>query len=406
MSKKKVIFTEKEVAAYKKAYADLEKRFQEGDLKGKWDPYWKAKEKLESAIKNVSLMRERKYYPDLLDAFTIAVGSKMTKKINDYRQIYVLRDNEQYCSLFAQYNSAMSRRVLHTLLKSLVEDADPKSDRKKKGIPHSVSFTGFSKIMLGTGKEFTKEAKAYGAGLFNTDYLWYNDDGSTFRWKTEEVKDMCEMILTSREAEAYASVINLSDAIHDLLYNEPDFIEFITKINDDIEVVELEENKKKDVPYVALFAATKNTRDIEQINLMLKELENRGLGREPINSPYVRQGKERTKKEFKEGDVILKSHIVDLKSILPVLIDMPFTKRDHSKPQDKRDTKAKAKIVVFAIRGGDIRYGFYHEDEVIRVPSYNWLDNEFLIGSTYIGSVDKNAKRKQCDVKFSILPIE
>jgi mRNA-degrading endonuclease YafQ of YafQ-DinJ toxin-antitoxin module len=70
----KVIFTEKEIFAYIKAYEDLEKRHKEGDLKGKWDPYWKAKESIDNTIKNVSLMRERKYYTDLLDAFSIAVG--------------------------------------------------------------------------------------------------------------------------------------------------------------------------------------------------------------------------------------------------------------------------------------------------------------------------------------------
>ena len=323
----KGIFTDNEIAAYKKAYSDLEKRNKEGDLKDKWRVYYEAKEKIAAAIKRISIMREKKRYTDLLDAFTIAVGSKMEKRIN-FPQIYTMRDNEEYCSLFTQYNSLGTRRALYTVLKSLVDDADETSVRKNKGIPHNVSFTGFSKIMLGTGKEFTKEAKAYGAGLFNTDYLWYNDDGSTFRWKTDEVSKLCEMILTSREAETYASVINLYDEIYDLLYNEPDFIEFIVKISDDIEVVEQKPNdKKKDISYDAVFAATKNVRDYDQLQKMILELETRGLGQEPIHSPHVRQTKERVPKEFKEGDIILKSHIVDLKKHLPVLIDMPFIKR-------------------------------------------------------------------------------
>jgi hypothetical protein len=404
MSTKKAIFTKKEINAYEKAYADLKKRYQEGDLKGNYDLYREIEKSIDSTIKNVSLMRERKCYIDLIDAFTIAVGIRMREKIK-YLQVYSM--NEKDYSLFAQYNSLGARRALHTLLKSLVDDADPTSVRKKKGIPHNVSFTGFSKIMLGTGKEFSKEAKAYGAGTFNTDYLWYNDDGSTFRWKTDEVKNLCEMILTSRAAEAYASVTDLSSDVYDLLYNEPDFIEFITKINDDIEIVELKENKKKkDVSYQSTFAAVKNTRDVDQINLMLKELESRGLGKEPIHSPHVRQTKERVPKEFKEGDVILKSHIVDLKPLLPVLIDMPFTKRVFDKKGERKETQTNAKIVVFAINSKEFIFGFYHE-EFVKVPGYSdrHKEHEFLVGSTYLGTIDKNIKQKQCEIEFRIMPM-
>jgi len=400
---KKVLFTEKEIHAYQKAYEDLENRHKEGNLVDKYDLYYKAKESIDATIKQVSIMRERKRYTDLLDAFTIAVGSRMTKKI-EYPIIYIMRDDEKYHSLFAQYNSLGARRALHTLLKALIADTDPASLRKNKGIPHNVSFTGFSKIMLGTGKEFTKEAKAYGTGVFNTDYLWQNDDGSTFRWKTEEVKKMCDMILTSRASKAYVSVTNLYDEVYDLLYNEPDFIEFITKISDDIEVVEQQPNAKKDIPCTAVFAATKNSRDVEQIQKMLKELESRGLGPEPIYSPHVRQTKERIKKEFKEGDVILKSHIVDLKSHLPVLIDMPFLKREHG----KEDKPTHAKIVVFAMGSGDFLYGFYHDDgPSMKVPIFNRLEQkDFIVGSSYLGIVDKSIKRQRCDIKFTILPVK
>ncbi|MEI6673291.1 MAG: hypothetical protein WCL02_08540 [bacterium] len=339
----------------------------------------------------------------MLDAFTIAVGSRMQQKIN-FPHIYTMRDDEKYTTLFAQYNSFLSRRALHTLLKSLVDDADETSDRKNKGIPHNVSFTGFSKIMLGTGKEFTKNAKAYGTGLFNTDYLWQNDDNSTFRWKTDEVSKLCEMILCSRESEAYASVTSLYDELYDLLYNEPDFIEFITKINDDTEIIETKPNdKKKDIPYDAVFAATKNIRDYDQIRKMIQELETRGLGPEPVYSPHIRMTKERAPKEFKEGDILLKSHIVDLKSHLPVLIDMPYIKRMHGEGS-KSDTPTNAKIVVIAISSGRFMYGFYHDD-LVKMPGYNYLDQEFLIGSTFIRDIDKNIKGKQCTINFSLLQV-
>lgn len=397
------IFTDKEIDAYKKAYRDLEKRYKEGDLKDKWSLYREAEKKIDAAIKNISIMREKKRYTDLLDAFIIAVGSKMVKRIN-FPPVYTMRDNEEYCSLFAQYDSLGARRVLYTLLKALICDADENSERKNKGIPHNVSFTGFSKIMLGTGKEFTKNAKAYGTGLFNTDYLWLNDDGSTFRWKTDEVSRLCEMILTSREAEVYASVINLSDEMYDLL-DEPDFIEFVTKISDDIEIIETKPNdKKKDISYDAVFAATKNVRDYDQIRKMIQELETRGLGPEPIHSPHVRTTKERVPKEFKEGDIILKSHIVDLKARLPILIDMPFIKRLHGK-DNKEDTPTSAKIVVISLQAREFMYGFYHNDEV-KVPNWSRLNQEFLIGSSYIRDLDKNTKWKRCDIKFSILPIK
>lgn len=397
---KKVLFTENEVNAYKKAYTDLEKRYKEGDLVDNWDAYWKTKESIDATIKNVSIMREKKYYTDLLDAFTIAVGSKMQNRIN-YPQIYIMRDDEKYCTLFAQYNSLGSRRVLHTLLKSLIDDCDETSVRKNKGIPHNVSFTGFSKILLGTGKEFTKNAKAYGTGLFNTDYLWYNDDGSTFRWKTDEVKNLCEMILTSRESQAYVSVINLSDAVYDLLYNEPDFIEFITKISEDIEIVERKPNPRQDIPYEALFAATKNIRDTDQIQKMIQELEVRGLGPEPLHSPHIRATKERVPKQFSEGDVLLKSHIVDLKPKLPVLLDMPFIKREKG----KEDIPTTAKIVVFSISSGQFTYGFYHDDSV-KIPTWHDLKQEFLVCSSYLRDIDKNIQRKRCDINFTIMPVK
>lgn len=400
---KKVMFSDNEIAAYKKAYSDLEKRYKEGDLKDEWDLYWKTKESIDAAIKSVSIMREKKRYTDLLDAFTIAVGCKMQCRI-EYPQIYTMRDDEKYCSLFVQYDSLGTRRVLHTLLKALIDDADEKSARKNKGIPHNVAFTGFSKIMLGTGKEFTKEAKAYGAGLFNTDYLWRNDDDSTFRWKTDEVKNLCEMILTSREAEAYASVTPLYDEMYDL-FDEPDFIEFVTKISDDIEIIEEKPNdKKKDISYDAIFAATKNVRDNEQIKKMIQELETRGLGPLPVHSPHVRQTKLRVPKEFKEGDIILKSHIVDLKKHLPFLIDMPFIKRMHG-PDDKAITPTSAKIVVISFRAREFKYGFYHED-LVKIPTWNHLTQELLVGSTYLRDLDKHTKWKGCDIKFSIKPIK
>jgi len=402
--KLKAIFTDNEIDAYKKAYADLEIRYKEGDLSSKWGVYYETKEKIGAAIKRVSIMREKKRYTDLLDAFIIAVGCRMQQKIN-FSQIYTMRDDEKYCSLFDQYNSLGSRRALHTLLKSLVDDADEASVRNNKGIPHNVSFTGFSKIMLGTGKKFTKNAKAYGTGLFNTDYLWQNDDGSTFRWKTDEVSKLCEMILTSRETEAYASVINLSDVVYDLLYNEPDFIEFIVKISDDIEIVEQKSNdKKKNISYDAVFAATKNVRDYDQIRKMIQELETRGLGPLPVYSPHIRTTKEKVPKEFKEGNIILKSHIADLKSHLPVLIDMPFIKRMHSKDK-KEDKPTTANIVVIAISSGRFTYGFYHDD-LVKVPGWDFLDQEFLVGSTYLRDIDKSIKSKQCEIKFSILPVK
>ncbi|MEI6774097.1 MAG: hypothetical protein WCL18_04800 [bacterium] len=395
---KKGIFTENEIRAYKQAYADLEKRQKEGDLVGKWDIYCKTKKSIEAAIKNVSIMREKKRYTDLLDAFTIAVGGRMQQKFI-FPQIYTMRDDKEYCSLFAQYNSLGSRRALHTVLKALIADSDETSVRKNKGIPHNVSFTGFSKIMLGTGKQFTKNAKAYGTGLFNTDYLWQNGDGSTFRWKTDEVKNLCEMILASREAEAYASVINLSDVMYDLLYNEPDFIEFMVKISDDIEIIEEKPNdKKKDISYDAVFAATKNVRDYDQIQKMIQELEARGLGPEPIYSPHVRTTKDRVPKQFTEGDTILKSHIVDLKTHLPVLIDMPFIKREN----EKKDTHTTAKIVVISISSREFRYGFYHDDAV-KTPNWNYLNQEFLVGSTYLRDLDKKIKVQRCDIKFTIM---
>jgi len=404
--KAKVIFTENEIAAYKKAYADLEIRYKEGDLVGKWDIYLKTQKSIDATIKSVSILREKKRYTDLIDAFTIAVGSRMEKRIN-YPQIYTMRDDGKYCALFAQYNSLWSRRALHTVLKALVDDADETSVRKNKGIPHSVSFTGFSKIMLGTGKEFTKNAKAYGTGLFNTDYLWQNDDGSNFRWKTDEVKNLCEMILSSREAEAYASVINLSDAVYDLL-NEPDFIEFVTKINDDIEIIERKPNEKKDISYDAMFAARKNVRDADQIRKMLQELETRGLGPEPVYSPHVRTTKERVPKQFTEGDTILKSHIIDLKSKLPVLVEMSFIKRKHG-PDDKAITPATAKIVVISFRANKFSFGFFHEDKEksVKIPLFNDLKLELLVGSKYLYDLDaKTLKVSECDINFSILPVK
>ena len=401
----KKLFTENEIDAYKKTNADLNKRQKEGDLKDKWELYWELSKKLTSAMNNVRIMREKPRFTQLLDAYTIAVGSKMQSKIN-HPHIYEMRDSDEYCELFQQYNSAEARRALYIALRALVDDADEKSERKNKGIPHNVSFTGFSKILLGTGKEFTKNAKAYGAGLFNTDYVWNNDDGTTYRWKTDEVKRLCEMLLVSQESQAYVTVHYLTDELYDIINNEPDYIGHITKISSDIEVTEYEANTKKDDAYDGLFAATKNVRDREQIQKMLDELERRGLGAEPVLNPHVRQTKARIPKEFKEGDVILKSYITDLKTLLPVLVDMKFIKRPNG-PSDDNNTNSNAKIVVFGLESGQCRYGFYHEEtDSVKVPSWNYLDQELLVNSTFIRTIPKNIKKADCRIDFSMRPIK
>ncbi len=172
-------------------------------------------------------------------------------------------------------------------------------------------------------------------------------------------------------------------------------------------MTEYEHNSKKDDAYDGLFAATKNIRDREQIQKMLSELESRGLGQEPVLNPHVRQTKARIPKVFQEGDVILKSHIVDLKPSLPVLVDMKFRKRPNGRDNEVKIKETSAKIVVFALGSGKFSYGFYHEEtDSVKISSWDYLDQDLLVNSTFIRTIPKNIKKVGCRIDFSMLPIK